>query len=97
MYHPPLGEVSRKRLNVMRESTDGFYIAEQDLQIRGPGELLGTRQTGLQQLRVADLERDQHLLPLVQNLSQQVLQISPANAPAIVQRWIRDADQFAQV
>lgn len=97
MYHAPLGEVSRQRLNVMRSSTDGFYIAEQDLAIRGPGELLGTRQTGLQQLKVADLERDQHLLPLVQQLSRQLLQIAPEQQAAIIDRWITDADQFAQV
>src|SRR5690554_7388802 len=70
--------VGSQRLQVMRESQDGFYIAEQDLQIRGPGEMLGTRQTGLQNLRVASLERDGYLLDQVRAMAQQLWQQHPA-------------------
>ncbi len=66
MYKPPLSQMARQRLEVMRQTTDGFVIAEKDLELRGPGELLGTRQTGLAGFRIADLVRDAHLLPAVQ-------------------------------
>ena len=80
----------------MRESTDGFYIAEQDLLIRGPGELLGSRQTGLQQLTVADLERDGHLLPQVKSMAEQLVELHPQSVNAIIKRWMGNAEQFAQ-
>jgi ATP-dependent DNA helicase RecG len=96
LYQAPLGEVSKQRLGVMRESTDGFYIAEQDLLIRGPGELLGSRQTGLQQLTVADLERDGHLLPQVKVMAEQLINQHPQHVDTIIKRWIGNAEQFAQ-
>jgi ATP-dependent DNA helicase RecG len=96
LYHPPLGDVSKERLSVMRESNDGFYIAEQDLKIRGPGELLGTRQTGLQQMGVADLERDGHLLPQVRAMAEQLISDHPQQVEAIIRRWLGNAEQFAQ-
>lgn len=96
LYQAPLGEVSKQRLSVMRESTDGFYIAEQDLLIRGPGELLGTRQTGLQQLSVADLERDGHLLPQVKAMAEQLVAQHPQHVDAIIKRWMGNTEQFAQ-
>lgn len=96
LYQAPLGDVSKQRLGVMRESTDGFYIAEQDLLIRGPGELLGSRQTGLQQLTVADLERDGHLLPQVKTMAEELVNNHPQYVDAIIKRWIGNAEQFAQ-
>jgi ATP-dependent DNA helicase RecG len=96
LYQAPLGEVSKQRLSVMRNSTDGFYIAEQDLLIRGPGELLGSRQTGLQQLTVADLERDGHLLPQVKSMAEQLVSNHPQYVDAIIKRWMGNAEQFAQ-
>jgi ATP-dependent DNA helicase RecG len=96
LYQSPLGDVSKQRLTVMRESNDGFYIAEQDLLIRGPGELLGSRQTGLQQLSVADLERDGHLLPQVKAMAEQLVSQHPQHVDAIIKRWLGDAEQFAQ-
>ncbi|MFQ3170492.1 MAG: ATP-dependent DNA helicase RecG [Oleispira sp.] len=96
LYQSPLGDVSKQRLGVMRASTDGFYIAEQDLLIRGPGELLGSRQTGLQQLTVADLERDGHLLPQVKTMAEQLINLHPQHVDAIIKRWIGNAEQFAQ-
>ena len=96
LYQAPLGDVSKQRLSVMRESTDGFYIAEQDLLIRGPGELLGSRQTGLQQLTVADLERDGHLLPQVKTMAERLILEHPQYTDAIIKRWMGNAEQFAQ-
>jgi ATP-dependent DNA helicase RecG len=96
LYQAPLGEVSKQRLGVMRHSTDGFYIAEQDLLIRGPGELLGSRQTGLQQLTVADLERDGHLLPQVKTMAEQLVNEHPQYVDAIIKRWMGNVEQFAQ-
>ncbi|HED14843.1 MAG TPA: ATP-dependent DNA helicase RecG [Gammaproteobacteria bacterium] len=95
LYQPPLGEYSRKRLTAMRETNDGFAIARRDLELRGPGEILGTRQTGLQQLRIADVIRDRALLPLVATLSAQVQQA--ATVDALIQRWIRDAEPYGDV
>ncbi|MEH6450035.1 MAG: ATP-dependent DNA helicase RecG [Oleispira sp.] len=96
LYQAPLGDVSKQRLGVMRHSTDGFYIAEQDLLIRGPGELLGSRQTGLQQLTVADLERDGHLLPQVKTMAEQLVNEHPQYVDAIIKRWMGNVEQFAQ-
>lgn len=96
LYQAPLGDISKQRLSVMRESNDGFYIAEQDLLIRGPGELLGSRQTGLQQMSVADLERDAHLLPQVKSMAEQLINQHPQHVDQIIERWMGNAEQFAQ-
>ncbi|OGT60700.1 MAG: ATP-dependent DNA helicase RecG [Gammaproteobacteria bacterium RIFCSPHIGHO2_12_FULL_63_22] len=95
MYKPPLSQMARQRLEVMRQTTDGFVIAEKDLELRGPGELLGTRQTGLAGFRIADLVRDAHLLPTVHRTADGLLAESPALAERIVQRWIGSAARFA--
>lgn len=95
LYQPPLSRAGRARLNVMRETTDGFEIAERDLEIRGPGELLGTRQTGAVGLRVADLMRDRHLLPEVQRQARHLLTREPARAAAVVDRWLGGRAQYA--
>lgn len=88
LYQHPLSEIAKKRLAVMRETQDGFAIAEQDLQMRGPGDVLGARQSGLMQLRVADLIRDQHLLPTVQIVSQELAKNYPDVVPLLAARWI---------
>lgn len=97
LYKHPLSQNGKQRIQVMRDSQDGFYIAEQDLMLRGPGELLGTRQTGLQLLRVADLERDGDLLPQVKDMASAFWQQYPERVDSLIQRWLGDAEQFAQV
>ena len=97
LYKPPLSEVARERLNVLRETNDGFAVAQKDLELRGPGEVLGTRQTGLMQLRVADLLRDADLLPAVIEISEQLLGTSPAASDALIRRWIRGEAEYAKV
>ena len=94
MYQSPLSKTANKRLSVLRESTDGFYIAQQDLEIRGPGELLGTKQTGLADLKIADLIRDAELIPQVQNIANHLWDQFPSNAQAIVNRWLGNKEQF---
>ncbi|EXJ10449.1 ATP-dependent DNA helicase RecG [Nitrincola nitratireducens] len=96
MYHAPLSQQGRERLRVMKETTDGFKIAEKDLELRGPGEVLGTRQTGLMQLRIADLQRDADLLPDVKQIAQAVL-THEGLSDAIIQRWMGSSEAYAQV
>ncbi|MBU8976839.1 MULTISPECIES: ATP-dependent DNA helicase RecG [unclassified Lysobacter] len=95
LYQAPLSQMARQRLETMRETNDGFVIAEKDLELRGPGELLGTRQTGLAQFRVADLARDADLLPQVHELGERLLRESPELAERIVARWVGGAVRFA--
>ncbi|PJK06916.1 ATP-dependent DNA helicase RecG [Lysobacteraceae bacterium NML08-0793] len=95
LYQPPLGKIARQRLEMLRQSNDGFLIAEKDLELRGPGELLGVRQTGLAELRIADLLRDADLLPQVEELARQLLRDAPENADAIISRWIGSALRYA--
>ncbi|HEY4555996.1 MAG TPA: helicase-related protein, partial [Lysobacter sp.] len=95
LYQPPLSQMARERLETMRETNDGFVIAEKDLELRGPGELLGTRQTGLAGFRLADLARDADLLPQVQDLGERLLAQSPAVAERLVDRWIGGATRYA--
>ncbi|WP_334131874.1 ATP-dependent DNA helicase RecG, partial [Silanimonas lenta] len=95
LYQPPLGAIARERLEVMRRSSDGFVIAEKDLELRGPGELLGTRQTGLAAFRIADLARDAHLLPAVHGVAERLLAETPALAEALIARWVGSAARYA--
>ncbi|GKW49558.1 ATP-dependent DNA helicase RecG [Halomonas sp. NCCP-2165] len=98
LYHPPLSAHSRERLAVMRETTDGFRIAEKDLELRGPGEVLGTRQTGLAQMKIADLERDRDLLERVTELAKALLEQAPEASDPLIQRWLGDeAGRYGQV
>ena len=97
MYHPPIGPLARERLNILRKTSDGFRIAEKDLELRGPGEVLGTRQTGMLQFRVADLARDQHLLEQIPPVADRLLKENPALAKKLVRRWIGDSTRFAVV
>jgi len=96
LYKNPISQLARTRLAVMRETNDGFEVAQRDLEIRGPGELLGTRQTGLFQLRIADLRKHQSLLTSVTQLSAQLLS-QKACSESLIRRWIGNKQQFAQV
>jgi ATP-dependent DNA helicase RecG len=95
MYRTPLSAMARARLEVMRETSDGFRIAEKDLELRGPGELLGTRQTGQLQFRVADLARDAHLLPAVQRIGDALMRHHPESVQRLIARWIGTAVRYA--
>jgi len=95
LYQPPLSQMARQRLATMRETNDGFVIAEKDLELRGPGELLGTRQTGLATFRVADLARDADLLPLVHRIGERLQREAPDVADRLVERWIGGAARYA--
>ncbi|MCC7257193.1 MAG: ATP-dependent DNA helicase RecG [Gammaproteobacteria bacterium] len=97
LYQPPLEGVARERLAVLRETGDGFVVAQKDLELRGPGEVLGTRQTGLMQLRVADLLRDADLAADVQRLGRSLLAHAPASVEPLIQRWVGDADRYGSV
>ena len=95
MYKAPLSKTATKRLNVLRESNDGFVIAQKDLEIRGPGELLGTKQTGLADLKIADLQRDAHLIPEVQQQARLIWQQYPEHANALINRWLANREQYS--
>lgn len=95
LYQAPLSQLAQARLKIMRETTDGFLIAEQDLQLRGAGEFLGTRQTGYQQYKIADLKRDHRLLPLVSKAAQKLLEHTPEKARLISQRWLGAFENFS--
>ncbi len=97
LYHPPLSQIGRQRLGIMRETNDGFVIAEKDLELRGPGEMLGTRQTGLLQFKVADLMRDADLLPAVRDAAQALLARWPGHVAPLLERWLRHGQQYGQV
>lgn len=97
LYGAPLSRNAQERLNVMRESSDGFIIAEKDLQLRGPGEVLGTRQTGEIQFRIAQLVRDSHLLPQVKELAGQLAKMEPKIADRLIARWLGDNQNYASV
>ena len=84
LYHPPLSQLGRERLGIMRETSDGFVIAEKDLELRGPGEMLGTRQTGLLQFKVADLMRDADLLPAVRDAAQALMERWPQHVSPLL-------------
>lgn len=96
LYKAPLSQTATKRLGVLRDSNDGFVIAQKDLEIRGPGEVLGTKQTGLADLKIADLIRDQHLIAPTQKLAVHINQQVPQNIDAIIQRWLGDRQQYVQ-
>ena len=97
LYHPPLSQIGRERLGIMRETNDGFIIAEKDLALRGPGEMLGTRQTGLLQFKVADLMRDADLLPAVRDAAQALIARWPEHVSPLLDRWLRHGQQYGQV
>ena len=97
MYHSPLSNNAKQRLNVMRESSDGFVIAEKDLELRGPGEVLGTRQTGVIEYKFADLIRDSELLPEVYLCADDLMESHQSKANALCARWVKTKDQLSRV
>ena len=97
LYQSPLSASGKQRLGAMRESNDGFYIAEKDLALRGPGEVLGTRQTGLMEFRIAELPTHNHLLDQVERLAEELRVNHPELADPLVQRWTGDRQQFGEV
>jgi ATP-dependent DNA helicase RecG len=97
LYGEPLSEVARTRLHVIRETNDGFEIARRDLELRGPGELLGTRQTGLADMRVADLVRDSDLLPAVQSAAEILLKQDLAAVQGLTSRWVGSGARYGRV
>lgn len=96
LYKAPLSQTASQRLNVLRQSNDGFVIAQKDLEIRGPGEVLGTKQTGLAELKIADLVRDQALIPHIQKLANHVMSQAPDAVDAIIHRWLGHRQQYVQ-
>lgn len=96
LYHAPLSPTAQARLSVLRDSNDGFVIAQRDLEIRGPGELLGTRQTGLASYRIADLSRDQDLIPAAQQTALVLWQQDRRGSEALIRRWLGYREIYAQ-
>ena len=97
LYRQPLGQLARSRLAVLRDSNDGFLVAQRDLELRGPGELLGTRQTGLPQYRIANLLRDAELMPAVKRVAERLQRSEKQKAALIIQRWLGDAGRYGKV
>ncbi len=97
LYHGNLSGNARERLGIMRESNDGFVIARKDLELRGPGEVLGTRQTGMLQLRIADLQRDEALLAPVAEAAARLLAREPALGDALIRRWLGVKERYGAV
>jgi ATP-dependent DNA helicase RecG len=97
LYQHPLSKLAKARLGVMRETTDGFKIAQRDLEIRGPGEVLGTRQTGDVPLRIADLVRDSDLVPAVTQAANILMNDHSDIIPPLIKRWLRNAIKYGQV
>ena len=97
LYKGPLGRIAKERLAVLRDTNDGFVVAQRDLELRGPGELLGTRQTGLPDYRVANIVRDADLMPQVQITAEELRKSSSKRAAAIVRRWLGDAGRYGKV
>ncbi|MCT8629106.1 ATP-dependent DNA helicase RecG [Glaesserella parasuis] len=95
MYKAPLGKISSKRLQVLRDSQDGFVIAEKDLEIRGPGEVLGTKQTGMAEFKIANLMRDRKMIPLVQNYAKQLTLKYPDTAKQLIRRWLDEKTVYS--
>ncbi|WP_434665062.1 ATP-dependent DNA helicase RecG [Aeromonas sp. NJAU223] len=95
LYHAPLSKTAQSRLGVLRETNDGFLIAQRDLELRGPGELLGTRQTGLADLKIADLVRDQPLIPQVQKMARFLMDKHPSHVEPLIRRWLGLRDHYS--
>lgn len=96
MYHPPLSQNGKARLQVLRDSQDGFVIAEKDLEIRGPGEVLGTRQTGMMQFRLADFERDKGWIPIIREAAPSLMG-NHRRVDALIRRWLGERIRYGDV
>ena len=97
LYQSPLSEMARTRLEVMRSCTDGFLLAEKDLELRGPGDMLGTRQTGIPQMRIASLLRDAHYLPRVRTIADEMLRQHPQLVKKLGRRWLSNRIEYGKV
>jgi len=97
LYKSPLGRIAKQRLAVLRDTNDGFIVAQRDLELRGPGELLGTRQTGLPEYRIANLVRDAELMPQVQMAATALYKENDDRGIAIVRRWLGGASRYGKV
>jgi ATP-dependent DNA helicase RecG len=97
LYQPPLTETARERLAVLRASNDGFEIARRDMELRGPGEVLGTRQTGEMQFHIADLLRDESLLATVEAAATRLLELAPENVSPLIRRWLGASVDYGEV
>ncbi|MFA5922207.1 MAG: ATP-dependent DNA helicase RecG [Methylococcaceae bacterium] len=97
MYQSPLSDTARQRLGILRDSNDGFVIAEKDLELRGPGEVMGTRQTGAVHFKIADLARDADLLDNIQQTGEQIFTESPDAIQPLCDRWLGTSTDYAEV
>ncbi len=97
MYHAPLSLNAQARLETMRSTNDGFIIAEKDLELRGPGEVLGTKQTGLVQFKIADVLRDRHLLPQVNQIAKQLIEQYPNESEQLIERWLGNKEHYSKI
>ena len=97
LYQPPLSDNARDRLAALRETGDGFEIARRDMELRGPGEVLGTRQTGEMQFHIADLLRDEVLLTSVEQAAVRLQQLAPENITPLIRRWLGEAAYLGEV
>ena len=96
LYHPPLSSNGKARLQALRDSQDGFFIAEKDLEFRGPGEVLGTRQTGMMQFRLADFERDKGWIEPVREMAPGLM-AQPRTVEALIRRWLGEKIRYGEV
>ena len=94
LYKAPLSKVAHKRLSIMRNTNDGFEIAREDLALRGPGEVFGTQQSGLMQFKIADLPRDEYLLPKVRKAAEQLLHEHPVAVQSLIERWVGQSARY---
>jgi ATP-dependent DNA helicase RecG len=97
LYQNPLSQLARARLKIIFENNDGFEIARHDLRLRGPGELLGARQSGVPMLRFADLDADLDLLEAARNSVQHILRLHPEIARRHLQRWLGGKQHYLRV
>ena len=97
IYQPPLSNLAKERLEIMRTTNDGFVIAEKDLELRGPGEVLGTRQAGIPDFRIANLKRDSYLLSKIQTIATQLIEKNPKNVKLLIKRWLGKKHEYSNV
>ena len=97
LYKPPLNTIAKERLSVLRDSSDGFFISQKDLELRGPGEILGKKQTGLPQYRIANISRDANLMPNVQKTAEIIMKKFPKRTNDIVSRWLGSSEKLGKV
>jgi len=97
MYQSPLSDKAKHRLAIIRENNSGFVISQKDLEMRGAGEVLGTRQTGVVGMRIADVLRDEYMLDEVKKTAAQIQKQSPASVKPLITRWLGESEQFGAV